>query len=88
MINCPINLYSRQEEKIQRLTESINNAKSAAQKLPYAEALIEEVEVLLSCESFSEQNSNCQYCQNIAKLRKKTANLVIKAGRIEKRRNV
>jgi len=87
MINCPINLFSQQEEKIQRLTQSINNAGSAAQKLPYAEALIEEVEVLLTCESYSEENSNCQYCRNISELRKKTANLVIKAGRIDKQRN-
>ena len=82
-IQCPIDLFSKQEEEIGRLTLTINQVQSADQKAPYAQALIEEVEVLLACQSYDQENLNCRLCRNISRLRFKTYNLVVKAGRLD-----
>jgi hypothetical protein len=89
-IHCPIpkkagtfDLFSQQEEEIGRLTQTINQVQAAAQKAPHALALIEVVEVLLSCQSYDEENLNCRLCRNISQLRFKTYNLVVKAGRLD-----
>jgi len=86
MINCPINLYPRQEAEIERLNHSINQARSAAEKAPYAQTLLETVEVLLACESFAEDSADCQMCRNFSELRYKTATLLIQAGKLDQRR--
>ncbi|MCX6054964.1 MAG: hypothetical protein NTZ74_08640 [Chloroflexi bacterium] len=81
-IQCPINLFSQKEEEIDQLTLMINQVQSAAQKEPIALDLIENVQVLLECQSFDEGNINCSLCQNISQLRLKTYNLVVKSGRV------
>jgi hypothetical protein len=81
-INCPIDLFLRQEAEIARLTEAINAARTAEAKAPAAEALLEAVNVLLACEVYDEARLDCRLCRNFSQLRAKTANLILKAGRL------
>lgn len=85
-IYCPIGLFFRQEEEIARLTQEINQARTAAEKAPWAQALIETVDVLLACEQYDEGSMDCRLCRNFSELRRKTAALVVEAGRLEDRR--
>ena len=87
-IKCPIDLFPRQEAQIVRLTQEINRARSAAQKAPFAQSLIETVEVLLACESFAEDSSDCRLCRNFSELRRKTAALVVQVGQLDQRRRI
>lgn len=86
-IHCPIGLFPRQEEEIARLTQEINQARTAAEKAPCAQALIEAVDVLLTCEQYDEQSLDCRLCRNFSELRRKTAALVIKAGHLDVKRD-
>lgn len=85
-IHCPIGLFPRQEEEITRFTQEINQARTAAEKAPWAQTLIEAVEVLLACEQYDEESLDCRLCHNFSELRRKTAALVIKAGHLDDRR--
>jgi hypothetical protein len=85
-IHCPIGLFPRQEDEIARLTQEINQARTAAEKAPWAQALIEAVDVLLTCEQYDEGSLDCRLCRNFSQLRRKTAALVVKAGRLNDRR--
>ena len=89
-IHCPIDLFPKQEGEIGRLTQTINQVQGAAQKAPYALAMIDAVEVLLACQSYDQENLNCRLCRNISELRFKTYSLVAKAGRLDdsRRRSV
>ncbi len=82
-IQCPIDLFSRQEEEIAHLTRAINQARTAAEKAPWAQELIEAVDVLLACEQCDQGSLVCRLCRNFAELRRKTAALVVKAGRLD-----
>lgn len=86
-IHCPIGLFPRQEEEIAHLTQEINHARTAAEKAPWAQALIEAVDVLLACEQYDGKSLDCRLCRNFSELRHKTASLVIKAGRLDVKRN-
>ena len=81
-IHCPIGLFPRQEEEIALLTQEINQARTAAEKAPWAQTLIETVDVLLACEQYDEGGMDCRLCRNFSELRRKTAALVIKAGHL------
>jgi hypothetical protein len=83
-VHCPIGLFPRQEEEIASLTQEINQAQTAAEKAPWAQALIETVDVLLACEQYDEGSMDCRLCRNFSELRRKTAALVIKAGRLSR----
>ena len=85
-IHCPIGLFPRQEEEIARLTQEINQARTAPEKAPWAQALIEAVDVLLACEQYDEGSMDCRLCRNFSELRRKTAALLVKAGRLDDRR--
>jgi hypothetical protein len=85
-IHCLIGLFPRQEEEIAHLTQEINQARTAAEKAPWAQALIEAVDVLLACEQYDQESLDCRLCRNFSELRRKTAALVIKAGRLNDRR--
>lgn len=77
-IDCPIDLFPKQESKIQEFTQRINEAKRIEQKAELARALHEEVEVLLQCSAFDEGNIHCVNCQAISGVRSKTATLILK----------
>ena len=81
-IRCPTGLFPRQEVEVARLTQAINRASTAAEKAPWAQELIETVGMLLACEEYDERSMHCRLCRNFSELRRKTAVLVIKAGRL------
>jgi hypothetical protein len=85
-IHCPIDLFPKQEDEINRLSQVVNLVQGAAQKAPYAQALIETVNVLLACKSYDENGLDCQLCRNFSQLRLKVYSLVVKAGHIDDRR--
>ncbi|PJH75486.1 MAG: hypothetical protein CO064_06425 [Anaerolineae bacterium CG_4_9_14_0_8_um_filter_58_9] len=83
-IQCPIDLFSRQEEEIAHLTRAINQARTTDQKAPWAQALIEAVDVLLACKQYDQASMDCRLCYNFAELRRKMATLVVKAMRLNR----
>jgi len=85
-IHCPISLFATQEGEVIRLTQAINQAPRAAEKAVWAQALIEEVDLLLGCEQYDEENLNCRLCRQFSELRRKTAALIVRAGQLQERR--
>ncbi|MBI5025127.1 MAG: hypothetical protein HZC12_00040 [Nitrospirae bacterium] len=79
-MNCPI--FQKQESAIKKLTDKINKTKDISEKTRFAEELVKEVDVLLSCHDYKSENLDCKNCHTIAILRKKTANLIIKAKKL------
>jgi len=79
-INCQI--FQKQEPVIEDVTDKINKAKGVQGKARFAEKLQEEVDVLLSCTDYKSESLDCKNCHFIANLRKKTADLIIKAKKI------
>ncbi|MBU4241732.1 MAG: hypothetical protein KKF52_00730 [Nanoarchaeota archaeon] len=75
-INCPI--FLKREWTIKELTRDINEAKAVSDKAERAVHLKNEVEMLLSCEKYDKKNENCKNCRIISKLRKQTAELLLK----------
>jgi hypothetical protein len=51
-------------------------------KAEFAEELQKEVDVLLSCPDYNQGNTDCSNCRFIANVRKKTADVVIKAKKL------
>ncbi len=81
-IHCPIGLFPSQEEEIARLTQAINQARTAVEKVPWAQALIEAADVLLACEQYDAGSLDCRLCRDFSELRRKAASLVVRAGRL------
>jgi hypothetical protein len=79
-INCPI--FQKQEPVIKDLTDKINKAKGVREKAKFAEELQREANVLLSCPDYDKGKLDCRNCQFVANLRKKTADLIIKAKKL------
>lgn len=79
-ISCPT--FQKQESLIENITDKINRAKGVVEKAGFAEELQKEVEVLLSCPDYDKEKLDCKNCHFIANLRRKTANLIIKAKKL------
>ncbi len=79
-INCLT--FQKQEPVIKDITDRINIGETVLEKATFAEELQEEVDVLLSCTNYDKASINCKNCHFIANLRKKTANLIIKAKKL------
>jgi len=79
-INCPI--FQKQEPVIKELTNNINNAKGVQEKARVSEEFKKEIGVLLSCSDYDEKRLDCSSCRFIANLRKRTADLIIKAKKL------
>ncbi len=79
-VNCPA--FQKQEPVIKDITDKINQAKGVLEKARFAEELQKEVDVLLSCPDYDKEKFDCKNCHFIANLRKKTANLIIKAKKL------
>jgi hypothetical protein len=47
---------------------------------------MEAVDVLLDCQAYDEQSPDCYLCRQFARLRRKTAQVVVLAGEIGARR--
>jgi len=80
-IDCPIDLFPKQESKIQELIQRINEARGIQRKAELAHALLVEVEILLRCSAFDEGNIHCLNCHGISGVRSKTATLILKTDR-------
>ena len=74
--------FQKQEPVIKDITDKINQAKGVLEKARFTEELQKEVEVLLSCPDYNKEKLDCDSCHLIAKLRKKTADLITKANRL------
>jgi len=79
-LECPIDLYPRQDPDIQRLNAEINRHRNAADKADYARELLQVVGVLLDCDAYDDGNLNCRLCRQFAGLRMKAADLIIAAS--------
>ena len=79
-ISCSV--FRKQEPVIKDITAKINGAKEVLAKAEFAEELRQEVKVLLSCPDYNQQSTDCSNCRFIANMRKKAADLVIKAKRL------
>lgn len=79
-MNCPA--FQKQESVIKDITAKINKAKGVQEKAIFAEELQKAVSVLLSCSDYDEKSLDCKNCRFIANVRKKTADLIIKAKRL------
>ena len=79
-ISCPI--FQKQEPAIEDITAKINSAKDVVEKAQFAKELQKEVDILLSCPDYDKKNTDCGNCRFIANVRKKTAELVIKAEKL------
>ena len=76
-INCPT--FQKQELVIKDITGKINAIEGVTGKAVFAEALRKEVDVLLACQDYKDTSLDCKNCRFIANLRKKTADIIIKA---------
>jgi len=79
-INCPT--FQKQEPVIEEVTAKINDAKGVLEKAEFAKELQKEVNVLLSCPDYNGKSTDCSNCRFIANVRKKAADLVIKAKKL------
>ncbi len=79
-VNCPA--FQKQEPVIKDITDKINQAKGVLEKARFAEELQKEVDVLLSCTNYEKEKLDCKSCHFIANLRKKTADLIVKAKKL------
>lgn len=81
-INCPISQFQKQEREIKDITYKINKAQRVHDKAKFAQELIKEVDVLLTCSVYDKENPHCENCHFIANLREKTARVIIKAEKL------
>lgn len=79
-INCPT--FQKQESVIKDITDKVNMARAVLEKSRFAEELVKEVDVLLSCLFYDGKRLDCKNCHFIANLRKKTADLIIRAKKL------
>ena len=80
-IKCVI--FQAKNEVIERVTQAINEAANIKEKAVIAQKLLNEVEELLACKHFIRKKAECKICHYIAKLRKRTGNLIIKAKQLK-----
>ena len=78
-INC--SRFQAAESMIRDVKDKINQAKKA-EKAKYAERLREEAGALLSCPEQDRKNLNCVSCRFIANAYKRTAEIIIKVGKL------
>lgn len=79
-ITCSI--FKKQEVVIRDITDKLNAAQGIEKKAALAVELKKEVEALISCPDFDSEKLDCQNCDFIANMRKKTADLIIKAKKL------
>ncbi|MBI5306348.1 hypothetical protein HZB04_02075 [Candidatus Wolfebacteria bacterium] len=80
-IKCPI--FTSKNEEIEKINKAINEAGEIGGKARLAERLIKEVDELINCKLFDEKRVDCKICHYIADLRKRTANLILKAKELK-----
>jgi hypothetical protein len=79
-VSCTV--FQKQEAVAKDITNKINAIEGVTGKAVFAEELRKEMDVLLSCQDHKDTNLDCKNCHFIAKLRKKTADFIIKAKKL------
>ena len=75
MTSCPT--YIKMEPTIKQLTEQINHAKDLPTKASKAQDLMNAADTLLSCKDFQKGQRNCETCNQVARLRKETSQIIL-----------
>ena len=79
-IKCQI--FQKQNLIVRELTNKINETETIQKKTKLAEELGKEVDVLILCSNYDDKSLDCTNCRFISNVRKKTANLIIKARKL------
>ncbi|MBU0880975.1 MAG: hypothetical protein KKE81_02115 [Candidatus Omnitrophica bacterium] len=79
-INCAV--FQKQEAVIKDIASKINAIEGVTGKAIFAEELRKEVDVLLSCQDHKDASIDCENCRFIANLRKRTADIIVKAKKL------
>jgi hypothetical protein len=79
-INCPT--FRKQELVIKNFIEKINQAKKVQEKSQFSDEMLKETDVILSCADYKGESLDCKNCHMLTNLRKKAANLIIKAKKL------
>ena len=79
-ISCSI--FQKQEPIIKKFTDRLNKVKDYQHKIELASDLSRYVDMLLVCSEYNTAAIDCKNCRFISNLRKKTAELIIKAKKI------
>ena len=74
-------IYRKAHPKIKKLTEEINQVRDINEKANKAQFLLDEAQALLDCEKRGSL-AVCPACGTINQVRKKTAELVLKARKL------
>ncbi len=76
-ISCSI--FQKQEPIIKEFTDRLNKVKDYQQKQELASDLSRYVDMVLECLEYNVDSLDCKNCRFISNLRKKAANIIIKA---------
>ncbi len=76
-INC--SSFLRYEDRIKKLTRSINGCKIISKKVDDAFELIDIINILSSCPDYDEINDDCLNCRFALNLRNEIARIIIEA---------
>jgi uncharacterized protein YeeX (DUF496 family) len=76
-ITCSI--FQQKEPIIKEFTDRLNKVKDYQQRQELASDLSRYVDMLLECLEYNVNSLDCKNCRFISNLRKKTANIIIKA---------
>jgi hypothetical protein len=79
-ISCQV--FQKQEAVIKDITSKINAIEGVVGKAVFAEILQKELDVLFSCQDHKDASLDCENCNFIAALRKKTADIIVKAKKL------
>lgn len=77
-IRCPIFIFEEQEKEILRFTKLVNITKDVAEKEHYAQMMLEELGVLLSCQAYNGKDESCIACRKVSSLRKEGGEVALK----------
>ncbi len=70
------------EDRIKKLTRSVNGRKIISKKVDNAFELIDIIKILSSCPDYDEINDDCINCRFILNLRQEIARMIIEATEI------
>jgi hypothetical protein len=76
-IACSI--FQQKELSIKEFTDRLNKVEDYQHKIELASDLSRYVDMLLECLEYNVNSLDCKNCRFISNLRKKTANVIIKA---------
>lgn len=76
-------LFLEYREKIEGLSRSISGAKIISNEVDKARELLKIINKLLKCSKYDIEKEDCENCRFILRLRKETAESIIRVNRIE-----